>query len=86
VERRFGWDCHGLPVEHEIDKLLNIKHRNDVLDMGIEKYNKECRSIVMKYSSEWRRIIGRTGRWVDFDKDYKTLDCWFMESVWWVFK
>jgi len=54
--------------------------------MGIDKYNHECRSIVMRYASEWRRIIGRTGRWIDFDNDYKTLDTSFMESVWWVFK
>jgi isoleucyl-tRNA synthetase len=54
--------------------------------MGIDKYNAECRAIVMRYSSEWRRIIGRTGRWIDFDNDYKTLDPGFMESVWWVFK
>ncbi|CAD8161022.1 unnamed protein product [Paramecium pentaurelia] len=86
VERRFGWDCHGLPVEHEIDKTLNIQHRGDILKMGIDKYNHECRSIVMRYASEWRRIIGRTGRWIDFDNDYKTLDTSFMESVWWVFK
>lgn len=93
VERRFGWDCHGLPVEHEIDKKLGIKHRGDILkvilcllQMGIDKYNAECRAIVMRYSSEWRRIIGRTGRWIDFDNDYKTLDPGFMESVWWVFK
>lgn len=54
VERRFGWDCHGLPVEYEIDKKLKIKDRRQVLEMGIDKYNNECRSIVMKYSKEWR--------------------------------
>ena len=66
VERRFGWDCHGLPVEFEIDKILGIKHRNDVLNMGIAKYNQECRNIVMRYSKEWERIMGRCGRWIDF--------------------
>ena len=73
VERRFGWDCHGLPVEYEIDKTLNIKGKQDVLDMGIAKYNAECRAIVMRYSEEWRKIVTRLGRWIDFDNDYKTL-------------
>ncbi|KAK9721381.1 isoleucine--tRNA ligase [Basidiobolus ranarum] len=86
VERRFGWDCHGLPVEYEIDKKLGIKGKDDVMAMGIAKYNEECRSIVMRYSSEWRETIERTGRWIDFDNDYKTLNLPFMESVWWVFK
>lgn len=86
VERRFGWDCHGLPVEYEIDKKLGIKSSDDVLAMGIDKYNAECRSIVMRYSSDWESIIKRMGRWIDFKNDYKTLDPNFMESVWWVFK
>ncbi|GAB5353319.1 hypothetical protein AAMO2058_000026800 [Amorphochlora amoebiformis] len=86
VERRFGWDCHGLPVEHAIDKKLGIKTKEDVLEMGVDRYNAECRSIVMRYSGAWREIITRCGRWIDFDNDYKTLDTSFMESVWWVFK
>ncbi|CAG9854391.1 unnamed protein product [Phyllotreta striolata] len=86
VERRFGWDCHGLPVEHEIDKTLNIKGPDDVMRMGIAKYNEECRKIVMRYSDEWEKIVGRLGRWIDFKNDYKTLYPWFMESVWWIFK
>ncbi|KAM0753633.1 isoleucine-tRNA ligase [Meredithblackwellia eburnea MCA 4105] len=85
VERRFGWDTHGLPVEHEIDKKLNITSKADVMAMGIDKYNAECRAIVMRYSSEWRRTVERLGRWIDFDNDYKTLNTSFMESVWWVF-
>lgn len=85
VERRFGWDCHGLPIEYEIDKKLNIKGRPDVLKMGIDKYNEECRSIVLRYTGEWRRIVERFGRWIDFDNDYKTMDLSFMESCWWVF-
>ncbi|KAJ1911265.1 isoleucine--tRNA ligase [Tieghemiomyces parasiticus] len=85
VERRFGWDCHGLPVEHIIDKKLNIKGRDDVMRLGIGKYNDECRAVVMKYSSEWRTTVERLGRWIDFDNDYKTLDVTFMESVWWAF-
>ncbi|KXS21576.1 hypothetical protein M427DRAFT_142059 [Gonapodya prolifera JEL478] len=86
VERRFGWDCHGLPVEHEIDKKLNIRDRNDVMAMGIDNYNAECRAIVMRYSSEWVSTVERIGRWIDFENDYKTLNLSFMESVWWVFK
>jgi len=86
VIRRFGWDCHGLPVEYEIDKKLDIKSRDDVLKMGIGTYNEECRSIVMRYSKEWEKTVKRLGRWIDFENDYKTLDPSFMESVWWVFK
>ncbi|KAI7835027.1 isoleucyl-tRNA synthetase [Kickxella alabastrina] len=86
VERRAGWDCHGLPIEFEIEKSLGIKGNADVLALGIDKYNDECRSIVMRYASEWRETIERLGRWIDFDNDYKTLDTPFMESVWWVFK
>ncbi|CAL9221978.1 unnamed protein product [Arabidopsis halleri] len=85
VTRRFGWDCHGLPVENEIDRKLNIKRRDQVLEMGIDKYNEECRSIVTRYVEEWEKIITRTGRWIDFSNDYKTMDLSFMESVWWVF-
>jgi len=86
VERRFGWDCHGLPIEFEIEKKLGIKTREQVLAMGIDNYNEECRSIVMRYSSEWRRVVNRMGRWIDFDNDYKTMNVEFMESVWWVIK
>ena len=85
VERRAGWDCHGLPVEYEIDQTLNITHRNQVLEMGIDKYNATCRSIVTRYTSEWESTIQRLGRWIDFKNDYKTMDASFMESVWWVF-
>jgi isoleucyl-tRNA synthetase len=86
VERRFGWDTHGLPVEREIDKKLGITSRKDVMEMGIERYNAECRAIVMRYASEWRSTVERSGRWIDFDNDYKTLNPTFMESVWWAFK
>ncbi|RKP10622.1 isoleucyl-tRNA synthetase [Thamnocephalis sphaerospora] len=86
VERRFGWDCHGLPIEFEIDKKLGIRTKDDVLAMGIDKYNAECRAIVMRYADEWRTTVERVGRWIDFDNDYKTLNTTFMESVWWVFK
>ena len=82
VERRFGWDCHGLPVEFEIDQTLGIKGPQDVLKMGVDNYNNECRKIVMRYSNEWETIISRLGRWIDFKNDYKTLYPTFMESVW----
>ncbi|XP_071817894.1 isoleucine--tRNA ligase, cytoplasmic-like isoform X3 [Apostichopus japonicus] len=86
VERRFGWDTHGLPVEYEIDKKLGITGPADVQKIGIKAYNDECRKIVMRYSAEWEYIVNRLGRWIDFKHDYKTLYPWFMESVWWVFK
>ncbi|KAJ2788001.1 isoleucine--tRNA ligase [Coemansia interrupta] len=86
VERRAGWDCHGLPIEFEIEKNLGIRGKADVLELGIDKYNAECRKIVMRYSSEWRETVERLGRWIDFDNDYKTMDTSFMESEWWVFK
>ncbi|KAL3653307.1 hypothetical protein CASFOL_002988 [Castilleja foliolosa] len=85
VTRRFGWDCHGLPVEHEIDQNLGIKSREDVIKMGIGNYNEECRGIVQRYVNEWERIVVRMGRWIDFKNDYKTMDLNFMETVWWVF-
>lgn len=86
VVRRFGWDTHGLPIEHQIDKALGIRTKEDVLNMGIDKYNEECRKIVMTYADVWRRDIGRLGRWIDFDDDYKTMYPSFMESEWWAFK
>ena len=86
VERRFGWDCHGLPIEHEIDKQLGMSAQDAVNKLGIKKYNDECRGIVQRYTSEWEKTISRIGRWVDFENDYKTMDIKFMESVWWVFK
>ncbi|OII76698.1 isoleucyl-tRNA synthetase family protein [Cryptosporidium andersoni] len=85
-ERRFGWDCHGLPVEYEIDKLLNISGRDDIINMGIDKYNESCRAIVLRYTEKWRTTVERVGRWIDFDNDYRTMDPSFMQSVWWVFK
>ncbi|PWV14838.1 putative isoleucyl-tRNA synthetase [Trypanosoma cruzi] len=86
VERRFGWDCHGLPIEFEIDKTLGIKSSHDVKAYGIAKYNDTCKNIVMRYSEEWRRTVNRMGRWIDFDNDYKTMYLSYMESVWSVFK
>ncbi|CAN8077198.1 unnamed protein product [Agarophyton chilense] len=86
VPRRFGWDCHGLPIEFEIEKQLGIKSKDDVLSFGIANYNAECRKIVMRYAKEWQHVVNRLGRWIDFENDYKTLDTTFMESIWWVFK
>lgn len=71
VERRFGWDTHGLPIEYEIDKKLGMSGRLAVEKIGIEGYNAECRAIVMTFANEWRQTISRLGRWVDFDNDYK---------------
>lgn len=85
VERAFGWDCHGVPIEHEIDKLYNKPTADVVADLGVAGYNNACRDVVMRYSSSWQQTITRLGRWVDFDNGYKTLDKSFMESVWWVF-
>ncbi|CAL5977750.1 Isoleucyl-tRNA_synthetase [Hexamita inflata] len=85
VPRRFGWDTHGLPVEYEIDQKLGITSPQQIRDMGIHNYNEQCRSIVMRYASEWEKTVKRCGRWIDFKNDYKTLQPEFMESVWWVF-
>ncbi|SBS95527.1 isoleucine--tRNA ligase, putative [Plasmodium malariae] len=85
VERRFGWDCHGLPIEYEIEKENNINKKEDIIKMGIDVYNEKCRNIVLKYSNEWIKTVERIGRWIDFKNDYKTMDTTFMESVWWVF-
>jgi len=86
VEPRWGWDCHGLPVEYEVDKKLNIKGKPDVMKMGIAKYNEECRSIVQRFVDQWEYMVERSGRWIEFEGDWKTMNLSFMESVWWVFK
>eukprot|EP01047_Picozoa_sp_COSAG01_P093594 COSAG01_NODE_24695_length_770_cov_0.983607_1_plen_109_part_10 len=109
MPRNFGWDCHGLPVEFEIEKLLGIKvclgsratsthcipysalrvtrrplqTRDEVLELGIDKYNQHCRSIVMRCEAEWKDVVPRMGRWIDFEGGYKTMDLNYMESVWW---
>lgn len=86
VERRFGWDTHGLPVEYEIEQKLGLSGRPEIENFGVARFNEECRSIVLRYTSEWRETVERMARWIDFDKDYKTMDRDFMESVWWVFR
>jgi len=86
VERRFGWDCHGLPVENLIEKELGLNSKTDIEKFGVANFNEACRSSVLRYVSEWRRIVTRLGRWVDFNNDYKTMDPDYMESIWWVMK
>ncbi len=86
VTRRFGWDCHGLPVENLIEKELGINSKHEIEEYGIDKFNDKCKASVLKYTSEWRKTITRMGRWVDFDNDYKTMNPEFMESIWWVAK
>jgi isoleucyl-tRNA synthetase len=86
VERRFGWDCHGLPVENLIEKELGLNSKTDIERFGVAEFNEACRSSVLRYVKEWRRIVTRLGRWVDFDNDYKTMDPDYMESIWWVMK
>lgn len=86
VERRFGWDCHGLPIEALAQEALGLSGAAAIKDKGVGVFNEQCRSMVQTYVAEWRRTVTRMGRWVDFDNDYKTMDPDFMESVWWVFK
>ena len=86
VRRRWGWDCHGLPIEEVVERKLGISGKKQIEEIGIKKFNETCRSMVLQYVSEWRQMIRRVGRWVDFDNSYKTLDTDFMESVWWGFK
>jgi len=86
VERRFGWDCHGLPAEVHAEKQLGITTKAEVLDLGVEKFNEACRASVLQYTQDWERYVTRQARWVDFDNDYKTLDLNYMESVMWAFK
>ncbi|WP_446665103.1 isoleucine--tRNA ligase [Flexivirga sp. B27] len=86
VERRFGWDTHGLPAELEAMKQLGLKTKDEILEMGVDKFNDAARASVLRYTDEWREYVERMGRWVDFDNDYKTLNPDFMESVIWAFK
>ena len=86
VERRFGWDTHGLPAELEAMRLNGIKTTDEILELGIEKFNEACRASVMKYTGEWRDYVTRQARWVDFDHDYRTYEPDYMESVIWAFK
>ncbi len=86
VRRVWGWDCHGLPIENMIEKELNLKTKQDIEDLGIDKFTKACSDSVMRYDAEWKRIIPRLGRWVDMENAYKTMDSTYTESVWWAWK
>jgi len=85
VDRRFGWDCHGLPVENLIEKEHNITDHSQIQEMGVAKFNELCCASVQRYTKEWREVVERMGRWVDMDWDYRTMDPEYMESIWWVF-
>ncbi len=86
VERRFGWDTHGLPIEALAQDALGVAGAPEIKAFGVDKFNEQCRSMVLKYVSEWKKTVNRMGRWVDFDHDYKTMNPDFMETIWWVFK
>lgn len=86
VERRFGWDCHGLPAEVEAEKQLGISTKAEILDLGVARFNEACKNSVLAYTRDWERYVTRQARWVDFANDYKTLDLDYMESVMWAFK
>ncbi len=86
VPRRWGWDCHGLPIENIVEQEHGFKHKKDILAYGVGKFNEDARSKVLTYVREWQAVINRLGRWVDFENGYQTMDLEFMESVWWVFK
>ncbi|MBI3336224.1 class I tRNA ligase family protein [Candidatus Peregrinibacteria bacterium] len=85
IERRFGWDCHGLPIENLIEKEHNIQNKRAIEEMGIDTFNALCRSAVLRYTKDWRTVVERMGRWVDMDFDYRTMDPDYMESMWWAF-
>ena len=86
VDRRFGWDCHGLPAEMEAEKELPVSGRADIIEYGIDRFNAQCRESVLRYTGEWEKTVTRQARWVDFENDYKTMDLSYMESVMWAFK
>ncbi|MCX6767083.1 MAG: isoleucine--tRNA ligase [Candidatus Moranbacteria bacterium] len=87
VPRKWGWDCHGLPIENIAEKELGVKRKKEILEKyGVERFNEICRSKVLEYVADWKKVIRRLGRWADMENAYKTMDLPFMESVWWVFK
>jgi isoleucyl-tRNA synthetase len=86
VERKWGWDCHGLPIENIVEKKLGSKNKKDIEAMGVDKFNEACRAEVFSYVAEWEKTIKKLGRWADMKNPYRTMDLEFMESVWWVFK
>src|SRR5581483_1162374 len=86
VERKWGWDCHGLPIENLIEKELGLNNKRDIEQYGIEKFNAAAKKSVLRYADEWKKIIPRIARWVDMENDYRTMDPTYTESVWWSFK
>lgn len=86
VERRWGWDCHGLPIENIVEKELGTKTKKEILELGVAKFNDLCRARVLTYVDEWKKVIRRLGRWADMEHAYKTMDLSFMDSIWWAFK
>ncbi|OPZ28700.1 MAG: Isoleucine--tRNA ligase [Lentisphaerae bacterium ADurb.BinA184] len=86
VERVFGWDCHGLPVENEIERQMDINSKRQIEAYGIARFNEACRGTVLRYTREWEAFVERIGRWVDFQNGYRTMDTAYMESIWWVFR
>ncbi len=86
IERKWGWDCHGLPVENIVEKELELNNKSDIERYGIAQFNEACRAVVLRYAEEWKKTVRRMGRWVDMENDYKTMNPEFMESIWWVFR
>lgn len=86
VKRKWGWDCHGLPLENLIEKKLGLANKKDIEDFGIQNFNEAARGMVMEYADDWKKVVPRMGRWADMEDDYKTMDSTYTESVWWVFK
>ena len=86
VRRRWGWDCHGLPIESLVEKQLNLKTKKDIITIGVDTFNETARSMVLQYVGDWEKYVDRVGRWVDFKNSYKTMDNTYIESVWWALK
>ena len=86
VNRIWGWDCHGLPIENLAEKELKLNSKDEIEKIGVEKFNKFCKSKVLSYASEWEKVIQRLGRWVDMKNCYRTMDNSYIETVWWIFK
>lgn len=86
VERRWGWDCHGLPIENLIEQELGLKTKQDIEAIGVDTFNDACKASVLRYADEWKVTIARLGRWVDMENDYRTMDVTYTESIWWAFK
>ena len=86
VERKWGWDCHGLPIENIVEKELGIKNKKQIEEMGISKFNETCRAQVLAFADEWGKTVKKIGKWIEFDNSYKTMDNTYMETIWWMFK